>query len=84
MTWRIRISSLIEAGLTVDAIAESIGVTPNAVREVIAGRTKAPRAEAAIRLVELCREKGVEVQASGQGSGAADPDTGRIVPVESA
>lgn len=53
MDWKERIESLIEAGATVGSIAAHMGVTPNAVREILAGRTKAPRAEAAFRLVSL-------------------------------
>ncbi|HHW4685691.1 MAG TPA: hypothetical protein ACQGQG_10450 [Xylella sp.] len=53
MDWKARIKSLIKAGATVDAIAAHMGVTPNAVREILAGRTKAPRADAAFRLASL-------------------------------
>lgn len=53
MNWKARIQALLDAGATVNGIAERIGVTPNAVREVMAGRTKAPRADAAFLLAGL-------------------------------
>ena len=49
----MHIESLLRAGATTDQIAERIGVTANAIREITAGRTKAPRAEAAFKLVRL-------------------------------
>ncbi|WP_315388715.1 hypothetical protein [uncultured Stenotrophomonas sp.] len=53
MDWKSQIQGLISAGATVDSIASGMGVTPNAVREVLAGRTKAPRADAAFRLARM-------------------------------
>ncbi|MGA6182793.1 hypothetical protein ACPEH1_16900 [Stenotrophomonas sp. NPDC077421] len=53
MDWKSQIQGLIGAGATVDSIAAGMGVTPNAVREIIAGRTKAPRADAAFRLARM-------------------------------
>jgi hypothetical protein len=53
MDWKSHIQSLISFGWTVDDLAVRMGVTPNAVREIIAGRTKAPRAEAAMKLAAI-------------------------------
>jgi transcriptional regulator with XRE-family HTH domain len=53
MNWKTRIRTLLDSGLSIDDVAAGMGVTPNAVREIMAGRTKAPRAEAAIRLLEM-------------------------------
>lgn len=53
MDWNAHIKELIAAGASVDDIAGHIGVTGNAVREILAGRTKAPRADAAFRLAAL-------------------------------
>ncbi|KXB20318.1 hypothetical protein [Xylella fastidiosa] len=53
MDWKARIKILIDGGATVDSIAAHMGVTPNAVREILAGRTKSPRADAAFRLASL-------------------------------
>lgn len=53
MDWKTHIKMLIEAGATPAQIADRIGVTANAIREIIAGRTKAPRADAAFRLANL-------------------------------
>jgi transcriptional regulator with XRE-family HTH domain len=54
MDWKKCITDLQAAGLSIDQIADGIGVSGNAVREVVAGRTKAPRADAAIKLLGLC------------------------------
>lgn len=59
MDWQKCISSLQAAGVSVDQIAGEIGVTGNAIREVVAGRTKAPRANAALKLLDLCQKHGV-------------------------
>ncbi len=53
MDWKSQIQGLIGAGATVDSVAAGMGVTPNAVREILAGRTKAPRADAAFRLARM-------------------------------
>jgi len=53
MNWKKHIHALLDAGMTLDKIAASMGVTTNAVREILAGRTKSPRADAAIRLLRL-------------------------------
>lgn len=53
MDWKTHIKKLIEAGATPTQIADRIGVTANAIREIVAGRTKAPRADAAFRLASL-------------------------------
>ncbi|WWW34055.1 hypothetical protein V8017_13025 [Stenotrophomonas rhizophila] len=53
MDWKSQIQGLIGAGATVDSIAAGMGVTPNAVREIIAGRTRSPRADAAFRLARM-------------------------------
>lgn len=53
MDWKSQIQGLIGAGATVDSVASGMGVTPNAVREILAGRTKAPRADAAFRLARM-------------------------------
>lgn len=53
MDWKSQIQGLIGAGATVDSIAAGMGVTPNAIREILAGRTKAPRADAAFRLARM-------------------------------
>ncbi|KDE88242.1 XRE family transcriptional regulator [Stenotrophomonas maltophilia] len=53
MDWKTHIKKLIEAGATPAQIADRIGVTANAIREILAGRTKSPRADAAFRLANL-------------------------------
>lgn len=53
MDWKTHIEQLMEAGATPALIADRIGVTANAVREVLAGRTKSPRADAAFKLAKL-------------------------------
>ncbi len=53
MNWNSHIELLIGAGATPTQIAQRIGVTPNAIREIRAGRTKAPRAAAAFELAKL-------------------------------
>ncbi|HFT7004392.1 TPA: hypothetical protein ACGRP0_004449 [Stenotrophomonas maltophilia] len=60
MDWKSQIQGLIGAGATVDSIAAGMGVTPNAVREVLAGRTKAPRADAAFRLARMVKNLNAE------------------------
>ncbi|BCX44432.1 hypothetical protein I5U29_03995 [Stenotrophomonas maltophilia] len=69
MDWKSHIEWLLSAGATVDQLAAGMGVTPNAVREIRAGRTRAPRADAAFRLAAMkpgelgtsAREIGLEV-----------------------
>ena len=56
-TWSIRIRELQEAGLTLAAIAETIGVTTSAVGDIATGRSKSPRGEAALKLDRLHRER---------------------------
>nr|WP_313286900.1 hypothetical protein [Stenotrophomonas pavanii] len=56
MDWKSQIQGLIGAGATVDSIAAGMGVTPNAIREILAGRTRAPRADAAFRLARMVGE----------------------------
>lgn len=53
MDWPTRINDLLAVKFTVDSIAQEMGVTPNAVREIIAGRTKAPTGMAAVSLHRL-------------------------------
>lgn len=53
MDWKSHIEGLLSAGATVDQLAVGMGVTPNAVREILAGRTRSPRAEAAFRLAAM-------------------------------
>ena len=53
MDWKSHIERLLSAGATVDQLAVGMGVTPNAVREILAGRTKSPRAEAAFKLAAM-------------------------------
>jgi len=53
MDWKKHILTLLNAGMTRDQIAAAMGVTTNAVREILAGRTKSPRADAAIRLLSI-------------------------------
>lgn len=53
MNWKSHIEQLLGAGATVDQVASKIGVTPNAVREILAERTKSPRAAAAMKLAKL-------------------------------
>ncbi|WP_164171493.1 hypothetical protein [Stenotrophomonas maltophilia] len=71
MDWKSHIEGLLSAGATVDQLAAGMGVTPNAVREIRAGRTRSPRADAAFRLAAMkpgdlgtsAREIGLEVDA---------------------
>lgn len=61
MDFRACITALKQSGLSINQIAGEIGVTGNAVREVVAGRTKSPRASAAMRLIDLCESRGIKV-----------------------
>lgn len=53
MDWKSHIEQLIAAGATVQQIADRIDVTPNAIREILAERTKSPRADSAFKLAAL-------------------------------
>lgn len=53
MNWKSAIELLTAAGMPLDDIAAEMGVTTNAIREILAGRTKSPRAAAAIKLLSL-------------------------------
>ena len=81
MDWNTHIELLIGAGATPTLIAKRIGVTPNAIREIRAGRTKAPRASAAFELAKLTPEDFVGdrplsgVSREGRGQIAAHVDT---------
>ena len=55
MDWKLRIEQLLADGSTVDQVARHMEVTPNAVREILAGRTKQPRANAAMKLLTFQR-----------------------------
>lgn len=57
MDWKSHIEGLLSAGATVDLLAVGMGVTPNAVREIRAGRTKSPRADAAFKLAAMKPEQ---------------------------
>lgn len=56
MEWQTRIKELLARNVSVGEIAASMGVTDNAVREVLSGRTKQPRADAAMGLIALCQK----------------------------
>ena len=75
MNWKNCITALLDTGLSVDEIATEIGVTGNAVREVVAGRTKQPRANAAIRLMGLAQKRGVRVDGVEHGAMLAPAPT---------
>lgn len=60
MDWKSRIEALTAASVSLDIIASAMGVTVNALREILAGRTKSPRYEAATKLLALCKEHGIE------------------------
>ncbi|HGM7062893.1 TPA: helix-turn-helix transcriptional regulator [Stenotrophomonas maltophilia] len=53
MDWKSHIEVLLSAGATVEQLASGMGVTPNAVREIRAGRTRSPRADAAFKLADM-------------------------------
>lgn len=53
MDWKSHIEELLNAGATVNELAAGMGVTANAVREIRAGRTRSPRADAAFRLAAM-------------------------------
>lgn len=53
MNWKSHIEALLRAGESFNSIATAAGVTPNALREIVAGRTRSPRADAAIRLLNF-------------------------------
>lgn len=74
MDWKSQIQGLIGAGATVDSIAAGMGVTPNAIREILAGRTRAPRAEAAFRLARMVGEARIE-QANPRAAGGVVIDS---------
>ena len=60
MDWKPCIRSLAAANVSLDEIASAMGVTPNAIRELLADRTKSPRASAAFKLMALCQKHGIE------------------------
>ena len=60
MDWKARIEALIAAGVSVEDIASTMGVTIYAIREIRNGNTKSPRYESAIALIELCKQHGIE------------------------
>ena len=71
MDWKSHIEGLLSAGATVDLLAVGMGVTPNAVREILAGRTKSPRADAAFKLAAMSPEQfATEGQPARQAIGA--------------
>lgn len=57
MNWAQMIIELKADGMSVADIAASMGVTPNAVREIVAGRTKAPLYDAACKLKALHKRR---------------------------
>lgn len=57
MDWKSHIEGLLDAGATVEQLASGMGVTPNAIREIRAGRTRSPRADAAFRLAAMKPEQ---------------------------
>lgn len=57
MDWKSHIEGLLGAGATVDQLASGMGVTSNAIREIRAGRTRSPRADAAFRLAAMKTEQ---------------------------
>ncbi len=57
MDWKSHIEGLLSAGATVDQLATGMGVTPNAVREILAGRTRSPRADAAFKLAAMGKDR---------------------------
>lgn len=64
MDWKARIEALLATGMTVDEIATAMGLTGNAIREVMSGRTKSPRADAALLLLALCDQRGIKAKAA--------------------
>lgn len=71
MDWKTRIERLLAADVPLKSIADEMGVTPNAVREVIAERSKSPRADAAIRLLDLYARTFPEAAHGGEVANAA-------------
>lgn len=61
MEWKTCIQELIARNVSVGEIASAMGVTDNAVREVLSNRTKQPRANAAMKLLALCAKHGVAI-----------------------
>lgn len=55
--WSDRIKALEDAGLTLKAIGEAVGLTSSGVSEIKRGATKAPRGDAALKLDALHRLK---------------------------
>ena len=53
MDWKAAIERLTDAGMPLEDVAVEMGVTTNALREILAERTKSPRAAAAIKLLAL-------------------------------
>jgi len=65
MDWKKHIHALREAGMTLDQIAEAMGVSTSAIYELLAGRTKSPRADAAIRLLSLSPARRLDEASNG-------------------
>jgi predicted DNA-binding protein YlxM (UPF0122 family) len=57
MDWKTLITDLLAADVSLEEISTAMDVTPNALREIIAGRTKSPRYEAATKLLELHKQR---------------------------
>ncbi len=53
MNWKTILNDLFAVPLTIEQVAAEMGVTPNALREILAGRTVSPRFEAATKLLAL-------------------------------
>jgi transcriptional regulator with XRE-family HTH domain len=60
MDWKPCIRALEAADVPLDEIASAMGVTTNAIRELLSDRTKSPRAAAAFRLMALLQKHGIE------------------------
>lgn len=54
MNWKALIESLMARGITMSAIAESVGAPLSTISEIVQGRTKEPRAGLGLALLALC------------------------------
>ncbi|RZZ81425.1 hypothetical protein [Pseudoxanthomonas winnipegensis] len=88
MDWRSHIRSLVDAGAPIGVIAAHMQVSPSAVSEILAGRTKSPRADAAFRLARVNAQTPLKRDSDGRVVAFAVPldpvETGKAAALEPA
>lgn len=57
VTWQQRIQSLIDAGSTLQSLADELGVRSSTLNDLHKGHSKSPRGDLALRIDGLYRER---------------------------